>query len=131
MSDSCSVLVVEDEYFLQADLEQTLNEAGFSTKSASSGEEALFLGNQFSCAALVTDICLRNGGLSGWDLARRMRAKQPALPVIYVTAVQAKEWAAQGVPNSILISKPFAPAQLVAALSSLLNIGNIGTPPSI
>ena len=31
-----------------------------------------------------------------------------------------------GVPNSILISKPFASAQLVTALSNLLNTG---TPP--
>jgi DNA-binding response OmpR family regulator len=56
-----------------------------------------------------------------------MRAKQPTLPVIYVTAAREEEWATDGVPNSILISKPFAPAQLVTALSNLLNIG---TPPA-
>ncbi len=37
------VLVVEDEYFLKADLEQILNDAGFATETVSSGEEALAL----------------------------------------------------------------------------------------
>jgi hypothetical protein len=31
------------------------------------------------------------------------------------------EWAVHGVPNSILLTKPFTPAQLLTALSHLLN----------
>jgi two-component system cell cycle response regulator CpdR len=33
----------------------------------------------------------------------------------------AEEWASKGVPNSIMLAKPFAPAQLVTAVSNLLN----------
>jgi len=40
-----------------------------------------------------------------------------------VTAASADKWAANGVPNSILLTKPFAPAQLVTAVSQLLNAG--------
>jgi len=36
-------------------------------------------------------------------------------------------WPSKGVPNSILVPKPFAAAQLVTAVSSFLNIG---TPPT-
>jgi hypothetical protein len=43
--------------------------------------------------------------------------------VVYITAANADEWASQGVPNSILMTKPFAPAQLVTAISNLLNAG--------
>jgi hypothetical protein len=35
----------------------------------------------------------------------------------------AGDWAANGVPNSIMLNKPFAPAQLVTAVSQLLNTG--------
>jgi len=35
------VLVVGDECFLKADLEQTLNDAGVASETVSSGEEAL------------------------------------------------------------------------------------------
>jgi len=46
---------------------------------------------------------------------------------VYMTGAAAGHWAAQGVPNSILLAKPFAPAQLVTALSNLLNVGS---PPT-
>ena len=35
----------------------------------------------------------------------------------------AADWASAGVPNSIMLTKPFAPAQLVTAVSQLLNRG--------
>lgn len=60
---------------------------------------------------------------TGWDVARRARELSPNLPVIYVTSVADEEWTSQGVPNSILISKPFAPAQITTAISQLLNAG--------
>ncbi|MBV8401858.1 MAG: response regulator [Acetobacteraceae bacterium] len=131
LSERPSILVIEDEYFLQADLEQVLTDAGFATEIVGSGEEALtlFIGGTINCAALITDIRLR-GRLSGWDVARRIREKEAAFPVIYLTAFSANEWTAHGVPNSILISKPFAPAQLVTALSNLLNSGPAPTSPT-
>jgi DNA-binding NtrC family response regulator len=67
------------------------------------------------------------GRLSGWDVARRMRKADPTFPVIYMTGAAADQWASQGVPGSILLEKPFAPAQLIAAISQLLNIGS---PPT-
>jgi hypothetical protein len=35
----------------------------------------------------------------------------------------ADDWAVHGVPNSIMLAKPFAPAQLITAVSQLLNTG--------
>jgi DNA-binding response OmpR family regulator len=61
------------------------------------------------------------GRLSGWDIARRIREVNPVFPVVYMTGGASDEWASQGVPNSILLSKPFAPAQLVTAVAQLLN----------
>ena len=37
----------------------------------------------------------------------------PEFLVVYMTAANPHEWPSEGVPNSILLSKPFAPAQLV------------------
>jgi hypothetical protein len=44
-----------------------------------------------------------------------------------MTGTAAEDWARFGVPNSILLAKPFAPAQLVTAVSQLLNAGG---PPA-
>jgi DNA-binding response OmpR family regulator len=71
----------------------------------------------------VLDIKLGKDGIKGWDVARRARAINPALPVIYMRGAD-EEWAIQGVPKSILLNKPFAPAQLVTAVAQLLSEGH-------
>jgi DNA-binding response OmpR family regulator len=113
---------------LQGILEDAPAEAGFETDILSSAEEALtqFMGGTKKYKALVTDVRLM-GRLSGWDVARRMREADPTFPVIYMTGAAADQWASQGVPGSILLEKPFAPAQLITAISQLLNIGR---PPT-
>ncbi|MNL78860.1 two-component response regulator [compost metagenome] len=69
---------------------------------------------------MITDIRLGKGA-NGWQVGRHARQCQSSIPVVYVTADSASEWTAQGVPNSVLIQKPFVPAQLIAAISGLLN----------
>jgi len=128
MPDSPLVLIVEDEYLLQGIIEDALSEAGFTAEILSSAEEALtlFHGGARDYKVLVTDVNLK-GRLNGWDIARRVREQEPSFPVVYMTGGAAHQWASQGVPNSILLEKPFAPAQLVTALSNLLNIGSTPT----
>ena len=128
MTELPLILVIEDEYLVQRDVERALTDGGFATEAVFSGEEglSLFMGGTRNYSALVTDVRL-GGNLNGWDVAKRIREKEPAFPVIYVTAQAADQWASHGVPNSILITKPFAPAQLVTAVANLLNIG---TPPA-
>jgi DNA-binding response OmpR family regulator len=116
------ILVIEDEYALQGMVEDALTEGGFDTEILSSGEEALtlFKGRIKEYRALVTDVSLK-GHLSGWEVAKQVREINPTCPIIYMTGAAAGQWASHGVPNSILLEKPFAPAQLVTALSNLLN----------
>ena len=38
-----------------------------------------------------------------------------------MTGADGHEWASKGVPHSLLMTKPFAPAQAVTAVSHLLN----------
>jgi DNA-binding response OmpR family regulator len=120
MEEALVILVVEDDENVQSILEETLQEGGFFPAIASSGEEALLLlrGNRFG--VLVIDIAFGCDRIRGWDVARRARAINPALPVIYITGASGHEWAVQGVPNSILLAKPFSPPQLAAAVSQLV-----------
>ena len=75
--------------------------------------------------ALITDIKL-GADTTGWDVARHARELKPDMPVVYMTGSEAHDWASLGVPNSVLVPKPFAPAQVLTAVSQLLNVG---TPP--
>jgi DNA-binding response OmpR family regulator len=79
--------------------------------------------------AVVSDINLA-GKLDGWEVARIARESDPAMPVIYMTGTQGEEWASKGVPNSVLLAKPFAPAQLVTAIANLLNTASSPAPPA-
>lgn len=124
-----TVLVVEGDEAVQGLVEDVLNDGGFSPASARTGEEAVTLlkGRQTIYCALVTDINLL-GRFTGWEVARAAREIDPNFPVVYMTGAAADQWAVQGVPNSILLRKPFAPAQIVTAISQLLNVGS--TPVS-
>jgi CheY-like chemotaxis protein len=73
--------------------------------------------------ALVTDINLGRGQIDGWEIARHAREIDPEFPVVYMSGDSAEAWASKGVPNSIMLAKPFAPAQLGTAVSQLLNSG--------
>jgi DNA-binding response OmpR family regulator len=125
MDTSLAILVVEDDQSIQSIVEEALSDGGFEPAIASSGEEALtaLRGTGSKYRMLVLDIKLGRDGIKGWDVARRARAINPALPVIYMTGADADDWAIQGVPKSILLNKPFAPAQLVTAVAQLLNTG--------
>jgi DNA-binding response OmpR family regulator len=117
------ILVVEDDQLVQSVVEESLVDGGFGTVIASSGENAMELldRSERKYRALVTDINLGASKVDGWDVARHAREIEPDFPVIYMSGKDATDWASKGVPNSIMLAKPFAPAQLVTAVSQLLN----------
>jgi CheY-like chemotaxis protein len=125
VADLPMVLIVEDDFLIQTMVEEALQEAGFETAIAPSAEEAVTLikGKVMNYRALVTDINLR-GRMTGWEVAKQARQIEPEFPIVYMTGAAADDWPSHGVPHSILLMKPFAPAQLVTALSQLLNVGN-------
>ena len=128
MEDQLVILVIEDDEAVQVIVEEALIEGGFEPAIAASGEEAVTLlkGGLIKYRALVTDINLV-GSMDGWEVARHAREIDPEFPVVYMTGASADDYGSHGVPDSIVLTKPFAPAQLVTAVSQLLNAG---TPPT-
>ena len=118
------ILVVEDDHAIQSVVEEALTDGGFEPAIAASGEEAVTLlkGGLTKYRALVTDINLR-GTMGGWEVAKVAREIDPEFPIVYMSGASAADWTSRGVPNSIMLAKPFAPAQLVTAVSQLLNSG--------
>jgi DNA-binding response OmpR family regulator len=116
------ILVVEDDAVAGGDVKRALEDAGFRVLLVQSGEKATstFDENAGEVGGLVADVKL-GGNVSGWDVARHAREVNQDLPVVYITGFSAEDWPSQGVPKSILVQKPFAPAQIITAISSLLN----------
>jgi DNA-binding response OmpR family regulator len=115
------VLLVEDDALVQEVLHAVLADEGFEVFAASSGAQALAEldtdAKRFK--AVITDIGLAQGP-DGWIVGHRARERVAGMPVIYMSANRGVEWVSRGVPNSAMIAKPFAAAQLIAAILRLI-----------
>lgn len=113
------VLYVDDEPLIQELVESALHDAGFSVVLATRPAEALGALKSHGLRGLVTDINLADP-VDGWEVARYAREIHPQIPVVYVSGLCESEWTVKGVPQSLMIAKPFAPAQIIVALSTLM-----------
>ena len=119
------ILAVDDEDLIREFLAAALESGGYIVLEAASALEAYakLETGAASLGGLVTDVNLGRGQLSGWDVARRARELNAALPVVYITGDSAAAWSVQRVPHSVLVQKPFKSADLVAAMSALCPAG--------
>jgi CheY-like chemotaxis protein len=116
------ILVVEDRGLVRTLAGSVLSAAGFDVVTAAGGDEALELvrtGTEPDL--LLTDVVMP--GMSGAELARRLRRLHPELPVLYMSGytddvVQPAELAE---PRTSFLAKPFHNAELVAAARSALD----------
>jgi DNA-binding response OmpR family regulator len=116
------ILLVEDEPLIGLSLQDALHDAGYDVRIVHSGEEAIaeLRSEGADAVGLITDIRLGSGP-DGWEVAREARERDKQFPVVYLSGDSAGEHGARGVPDSVMIQKPFAPAQVVTAISGLLN----------
>ena len=114
------VLIVEDEVQLAEQLSHALSEAGYATREAVDGQDALDLviGSLDVPDLVVTDLGLPR--MDGYELARRLRAEHPSLPVLLISGhVHPDPPPIEGTPWPLL-RKPFPPDELVRRVGELL-----------
>lgn len=118
------LLLVEDEAEIADILEQVLSEEGYEIVGAADGTAALSKLEadpaRFMC--VVTDVFLGSGP-TGWDVARRARDLVPGIPVVYMTGNRGAEWSVSGVPDSILLMKPFNVSRFVSTVADIISPG--------
>jgi CheY-like chemotaxis protein len=112
-------LVVEDDPLVREVVESAMRMAGHETVAVASAEAALPLIEGTHLDLVITDHELP--GLSGSDLAQRIKRAHPALPVVLLMG-----WAAdleQGAPTAfvdLLLAKPIPVASLQESVRTLL-----------
>ena len=109
--------------------QDALQAGGFAVLSVTGGEEALdaLKERTATLCGLVTDIRL-GAGPTGWDIAKYARELQADMPIFYTTGDSAADWPIHGVPNSAVVQKPYAPAQLLNAISTLMTATDTHRP---
>jgi DNA-binding response OmpR family regulator len=115
------ILLVDDELLIHEVLGAELADAGFEIVLASDGAQALaeLDTDATRFRAVVTDIKL-GAGPDGWDVGRRARELVSDIPVVYTTGTAFDDWSSKGVPNSVVITKPFAPAKITMAVAAMI-----------
>lgn len=117
------VLVVEDEVGLARALKRGLTAEGFSVELAHTGVDGLHLALENAYDIIVLDIMLP--GLSGYEVCRRLRARERWMPILMLTAKDGEYDEADGldVGADDYLRKPFSYVVLVARLRALLRRG--------
>jgi two-component system, NtrC family, response regulator AtoC len=101
------VLVVDDERKMRRVLQILLEQMGFESVAAETGEEALELFERERVDLVLTDLKLP--GISGVDLLGRIREREPDIPVVVLTAHGTVQTAVAAMKNGAFdyILKPF------------------------
>lgn len=116
------VLVVDDDFIINLELNEYLKASGFEVESVYSGSTALEALRRCPPWALVTDLDLGRGP-DGFEVARQARLVCPGLPVVYISASRAGRHAAQGVSGSEFFAKPCESHRIVEALNRAVRLG--------
>ncbi|MFB9236478.1 response regulator transcription factor [Plantactinospora siamensis] len=114
------VLVVDDEATLTDLLSMALRYEGWDVRSAGTGNAALRAARQFQPDAVVLDVMLPD--FDGLEVLKRLRAHDPAVPVLFLTARDAVEERIAGLTagGDDYVTKPFSLEEVVARLRGLM-----------
>ncbi len=108
-----TILIVDDERNYPLILSAVLQEEGFETLTANSGQEALDILSQSDVDLVLTDMKMPQ--MDGIELLERIKDKEPDLPVIMMTAHGTVEKAVEAMQKGAYtyILKPFDNERLV------------------
>jgi two-component system OmpR family response regulator len=114
------ILVVDDEANIAELIAMALRYEGFEVRAAHTGTKAVSAAQEFRPDAVVLDIMLPD--FDGLEVLRRMRATEPDVPVVFLTARDAVEDRVAGLTagGDDYVTKPFSLEELVARLRGLL-----------
>lgn len=114
------LLIVEDEARMIDLLRKGLSEEGHTVTCASDGAEGLALAKAYEFDVVVLDVMMPK--LSGYDLAKRLRAEKVSTPILFLTARDSVPDIVRGLDLGAddYMTKPFSVRELAARLRALL-----------
>jgi DNA-binding NarL/FixJ family response regulator len=121
-ANGAPILVVDDDPGCRALCSSLLGQAGFPTREAANGHEAIAAAHEFRPRLVLLDVCLP--GLSGYEVCRELRDRfDDDVPIIFVSGE--KTDTLDGVAGLLVgaddyLRKPFSPDELLARVRRLV-----------
>ncbi len=118
-----TILVVEDEFYVRANLAQLLTLEGYNVLTASDGQSALdIINNSKSVDLIISDIKMPN--LDGYELLEKLRENKTTelIPLIFLSAKTNNEDIRTGmnIGADDYITKPFSAEEILKAIEARL-----------
>jgi DNA-binding response OmpR family regulator len=122
------ILVIEDERRMADLLKQGLEEEGHAVLVSGTGREALDMAQHHAFDAILLDVMLP--GISGLDVARRLRELRVQTPIVMLTARDAVEDVIRGLDFGAddYVTKPFSFEILLARIRAVARRAPIALP---
>lgn len=119
------ILVVEDEKKVARFIQQGLEEEHYSVDVAYDGEKGVVMAETQTYDLIILDVMLPS--LNGFEITRRLRSSKLTTPILMLTAKTATEDKVAGLDSGAddYLTKPFAFAELLARVRSLLRRGSL------
>jgi heavy metal response regulator len=119
------ILIVEDEKKVARFIQQGLEEEHYAVDVAQDGERGAGMAETQAYDLVILDVMLP--GMNGIEVTRRLRAKAITAPILMLTAKTATEDKVAGLDSGAddYLTKPFAFAELLARVRSLLRRGSL------
>jgi DNA-binding response OmpR family regulator len=125
MDHLISILLVEDEQSLGSIIAENLGSAGFRVTHVMSGEQALKTLQLEEFSILILDVMM--AGMDGFELARTVRQKDQAVPILFLTSKTMPQDVVEGFESggNDYLRKPFAMQELVIRIKVLVSEGRL------
>jgi len=117
---SQKILIVDDEESIVTLLKYNIEQAGFDTEIAYTGQEALNQANEHTFDLIVLDVMLPE--MDGMEVCKQLRQKQIQTPILMLTAKDDEFDKVLGLELGAddYLTKPFSPREVVARIKAIL-----------
>jgi DNA-binding NtrC family response regulator len=120
MSDKPLITIIDDERNIQATLIAILERRGYATSSAYTAKQGLQVVAEEKPSVVLMDLGLPDS--EGLELLRELRAANPGLPIIVITANDSLNNAIASIKEGAFhfIAKPYVPEELLSLVAKAL-----------
>ncbi len=121
------ILIVDDEADIRIAVAGILEDEGFATRAAASGEEAIEQVKTRAPAAIILDIWLEGSRLDGLQVLAACKSMRPHVPVIMVSGHGTIETAVKAIQQGAydFIEKPFESDRLLLILKRAMEAARL------